>query len=271
MRGIPYGGENTAHGHGDTVLMSLARTVDGYGTSVASMCGRFVATRPPSVIAARYGARIATSEVFGPRYNIAPTMPIAIVFSYRDGLLVEEASWGLIPSWSRDRSGASKMINARVEGLTQRPSFRPLLARHRCIVPMDGFYEWGSDRRPRYVHDRSGDLLDVAGLWTTWRDPDLDMTVRTCTVVTTEATGDLAAVHHRMPLILDGDGIDDWLGSDVLGEGELESLATRAHDRSASVLELHEVSTAVNRVGRQGPELIEARPAEPDQGQLFAT
>lgn len=224
------------------------------------------------MLVARYGAVLGAIEDFGPRYNIAPTMPVIAALGRRDGVTLETCSWGLVPAWARDRSGAAKLINARVETLTERPTFRPLVAHHRCIIAMDGFYEWGPDRRPRFIVSGSSDVLDVAGLWTTWKDPDLDRApLVTCTIVTTEAVGELAAVHHRMPLALTPEDCQSWLAPEALEPGELEAMVATTREWCEADLQMYEVSRDVNRVGRQDPALIEPVAPPPDQGQLFAT
>lgn len=204
-----------------------------------------------------------------PRFNVAPTSMLWTVIARDDGRrLVMPSRWGLIPRWAKDASGASKLINARSESLFDRPTYRPLLARHRCVVPVDGFYEWGPDKRPRFIHDPGGDPVELAGLWTTWRAPDGD-SVRTCTVLTTQAEGSLADVHHRMPVALDPADRDIWLVPEPMHPDEIGTVVERARDRSLARWRWHEVSREVNKVSVDHPGLIETLAAEPVQDQLF--
>jgi len=235
------------------------------------MCGRVVSTWNAARVASYFNAIIGEDlggMELGPRFNVAPTARLYAVIADHDTRRVVTCRWGLVPRWAKDTSGASKMINARSENLFERPSYRPLLSGHRCIVPIDGFYEWGPDRRPRYVHDATSLPLELAGLWTTWRDPD-GHELRTCTVLTAEAVGALAAVHHRMPVALDPGDREAWLAHAPLDPLELASFVEHAGSRVQQYWALHEVSRAVNKVGIDDPSLIQAVSAETTQGQLF--
>jgi putative SOS response-associated peptidase YedK len=224
------------------------------------MCGRFVSTGSAAAIAHSFEARPGVAD-FGDRYNVAPTNLIYGVAAAADRVL-RGYRWGLIPAWATDPAIGSKMINARVETITDKPSFRPLLSTHRCVLPMDGFYEWGpgpaefTSRRPRkqpyFLSDAAGAPLAVAGLWTT-RGTGVDQVVST-TIVTRPANGDLADVHTRMPALLSGNAIDAWLDP---GLDDHELLLAVLHDTAVPRLSLRPVSTAVNDVRANGPALIE--------------
>ena len=152
------------------------------------------------------------------------------------------------------------MINARSETLTEKPSFRPLLASHRCVIPVDGYYEWrttGVDpkakqpKQPYFIRSHDDRPLAVAGLWTTWRDPMRGgQEDRSCSLITTVPNATLAAIHDRMPCILDGDDVEEWLSAP---EPPLQLLRTAPDERLVAVT----VSTAVNNVRNKGAELIE--------------
>ena len=226
------------------------------------MCGRFVATTAPQQLALLFDAVLDDSfaDRVVPNYNVAPTTQILSIISEDDRRVLRRAHWGLLPSWSKDRSRAASMINARSETLTEKPSFRPLLKAHRCVVPVDGYYEWqtvgvGSStkvpKQPYFIRSSDNRPLALAALWTTWRDPDQDGTsVRSCAIVTTSPNEQLAIIHDRMPCILDGDEISEWL---VNPEPPLQLLRACAEDR----LTAFTVSTAVNNVRNKGAELIE--------------
>ena len=226
------------------------------------MCGRFVATSAPQQLALLFDAVLDDpfADRFVPNYNVAPTTQILSITSEDDRRVLRRAHWGLLPSWSKDRSRAASMINARSETLTEKPSFRPLLKAHRCVVPVDGYYEWqtvgvGSStkvpKQPYFIRSSDNQPLALAALWTTWRDPNQDGTsVRSCAIVTTSPNEQLATIHDRMPCILDGDEISEWL---VNPDPPLQLLRACAEDR----LTAFTVSTAVNNVRNKGAELIE--------------
>jgi putative SOS response-associated peptidase YedK len=235
------------------------------------MCGRVVTTWNATRLAEYFEAMLdaESEEVLAtPRYNVAPTSPLWTVVEQQGQRHLVVARWGLIPSWARDVSGAAKLINARAESLFDRPKFRPLLARHRCIVPVDGFYEWGPDREPRYIHARHDAPLEVAALWTTWRAPD-EREVRSCTMLTASSIGELAAIHHRMPVALAERDRDLWLAPDPLHPDELNDVVMRARSEAEQNWTVHQVARAVNKVGVDEVTLVEAVGAEPVQGQLF--
>ena len=223
------------------------------------MCGRFVATTAPQQLAMLFDAQLQDEkvDVFAPNYNVAPTTQILMLTGA--ARVLRRAHWGLLPAWSKDRSRAASMINARSETLTEKPSFRPLLQSHRCVIPVDGYYEWrtvGVDpkvkqpKQPYFIRSSDERPLSIAGLWTTWRDPQqADREVHSCSLITISPNEQLAAIHDRMPCILDGDDIGEWLTAD---EAPLQLLQTAANDRVIAVT----VSTAVNNVRNKGPELV---------------
>jgi putative SOS response-associated peptidase YedK len=190
------------------------------------------------------------------RYNIAPTQDDVIIRPAAERRELVASRWGLIPSWSKDASIASKTFNARAESLLERPSFRGLVSRHRCIVPISGYYEWraeGKKRFPLYIHRADGEPIALAGLWTTWTDPASGSAVTSHTVITTAANDRMRPIHARMPVLLEDDALDAWLDPTVT-ERELawSLLAAPPDDR----LVAHPVSTLVNSVRNDGPELI---------------
>lgn len=220
----------------------------------------------PQQLALMFDAELrdVDSERFVANYNVAPTTQV-LTLSCESGddapaaRVLRRAHWGLLPSWSKDRSRAASMINARSESLTDKPSFRPLLAAHRCAVIVDGYYEWrtvGVDptvkqpKQPYFIRSSDSTPLAVAGLWTTWQDPLRNHTeVRSCSLITIAPNEQLAEIHDRMPCILDGDALDEWLASP---EAPLHVLQTADNDRLVAVT----VATAVNNVRNKGAELI---------------
>jgi putative SOS response-associated peptidase YedK len=238
------------------------------------MCGRFVSAANPERIAEYFGAVVPTTieaETLGANYNVAPTQDVYGLVGTSDGSArLTVFHWGLVPSWAKDRSVGSRMINARVETLADKPVFKKLLAAKRCIVPMDGFYEWRDPieggpvnakgkpvKRPVFVHRRDGDPLAAAGLWTAWKDPsDAEgRFLHSTTVITTSATRLMEDLHDRMPILLPSRAWSTWLDPAHHDLAALQQLLAEPEDDA--VLELRPVSTAVNNVRNNGPELLE--------------
>ena len=197
-----------------------------------------------------------------PRYNVAPTQDVAAVRAEEDGRRLAMLRWGLIPSWAKDPRIGSKLINARAETASTKPSFRAAFRGRRCLVPADGFYEWtgrGSVRQPWLIGLEGGAPFAFAGLWERWTVPEgLELAgslaarrpgdvVETCTILTTSAHEAVAAIHHRMPVILPPEAFDSWLGGESVA---LEPFAP-------PTLTVQPVSTLVNRVSNDDPRCIE--------------
>ena len=175
------------------------------------MCGRFTLTIDPADLQMQLDLKEVSAQL-QPRYNIAPTQPVAVVTSATDRR-VEIFQWGLIPSWSKDPAMASRMINARAETIHEKPAYRGPFARRRCLVLANGFYEWkqlAKGKQPHYISLASGGPFAFAGLWDHWTSPEGDER-RTCTIITCEPNELMAQLHNRMPVILDKDVMWDWL------------------------------------------------------------
>ena len=233
------------------------------------MCGRFVSTSNPDKIAAYFGAE-ADVESLGENYNVAPTQDIYAVVTGSDGVRrVQAFHWGLIPSWAKDRKIASRMINARGETLAEKPAYKGLFRKKRCIIPMDGFYEWqpGSPdgpstksgkpaKQPLFISRLDGEPLAVAGLWTAWKDPadEEGRFLHSATVVTTAANDTMQPVHDRMPVLVPRSKWEEWLDP---SNDRVEELMALFDQPDPHVLGMYPVSTEVNSVRNNGPELLE--------------
>lgn len=244
------------------------------------MCGRYASTKDPAQLAAEFDAIDAT-EGHAPRadYNVAPTKPVLTVVQRHprdaEGTPDPEATersirvmrWGLVPHWAKDRAIGAKMINARAESAATKPAFRKSVSSRRCLFAADGWYEWrrdGKSKQPFFTTSSDGQSLAMAGLWSTWRDPEAEDGAEpliTCAVLTTEAVGRLTEVHHRMPLLLPRQSWQRWLDPDLGDVGEL--LAPPAEEL-VEALEIRPISSAVNNVRNNGPELLER--VEPEDG-----
>jgi putative SOS response-associated peptidase YedK len=223
------------------------------------MCGRFVSATDPEGVIRFFTVDDRKADDLPPSWNVAPTDPVHAVVEHAGSRLLVAFRWGLVPSWSTDRKGAARMINARVETVSEKPAYRTALERRRCLIPADGFYEWtkapDGTRQPHFIAPGDGGLLAFAGLWEVWRDPadpDAEL-LRTCTILTTAAAEEVRPLHDRMPLTLPADRWDEWLDRDLQdGEAAADLARTAAHTR----LRHHAVAPAVNNVRSNGPQLI---------------
>jgi putative SOS response-associated peptidase YedK len=250
------------------------------------MCGRFAVTTDPALLAQKIHAideatsaekdSRAANDNAAPNYNVAPTADIATVVA-RHSEPGDEPSrrlrlmrWGLVPPWvkagpdGRPEGKGPLLINARSDKVATSPAFRSSAKTRRCLVPMTGWYEWRANpdtgrkahKTPFFITPGDDELICMAGLWSVWRPHPDAAPLRSATIITTDAVGPLATIHDRMPLMLDERDWDRWLDPDSPLDPELLTVRT-----DLSHLELREVSTLVNNVRNNGPELIE--PAEP--------
>ena len=231
------------------------------------MCGRYTLAAPdPAAVRARFALE-ETVEV-RPRYNIAPGDEVLAVTTGRDGRhRGEHLRWGLVPPWAKSPDTGLKMINARLETVTERPAFRAGFERYRCLIPADGFYEWqtsGTGRKqPFHITRTDGALFAFAGLWSIWHGPHGGM-LRTCTILTRAANAAVAPLHDRMPVILEAQDEADWLDIGTPPDRLREVLAGLPAAETA----LTEVGLAVNDAHHDGPECL-APPLPDPQGSLF--
>ncbi|TNM47204.1 SOS response-associated peptidase [Nocardioides albidus] len=264
------------------------------------MCGRYASSRSPEDLAEEFEVLDPRLErAIAPSWNVAPTDEVYAVMERvakdadgeRRGDPVRQlrsVRWGLVPSWAKDASIGSRMINARMETVAEKPAFRKAFAARRCIVPADGYFEWyetqqrtakGKPRKqPFFITSGDGSSLAMAGLYEIWRDPsrpeDAEDRFRwTCTVLTTEATDDLGRIHDRMPLLVEPERRHEWLDPRTPAD-HLPGLLQLLRPAQQTGLTAYPVSTAVGNVANNGPELVEPIPlqddgpdADPDDGQ----
>lgn len=240
------------------------------------MCGRFTQTTSYAELKKIFGVGEESDDVTGTkvaaRYNIAPSQEILNVRPSeggggREAVLVK---WGLVPSWAKDPDAGARLINARSETVESKPSFRAAFKRRRCLIPADGFYEWGARaagrKQPYLFRMKDESAFAFAGLWERWQAPN-GQALETCAIITTEANALLAKIHDRMPVILHSDNYDLWLGvgdedgdengggGDPRRQGERLGLL---RPYPAKRMKSHPVSLLVNNPARQGAELIGA-------------
>jgi len=220
------------------------------------MCGRFGQKATAAELAAAFEAAWRCPAPELPRLNIAPTEHAPVLLLREGRRVLDVFRWGLIPSWAKDGKIGSRMINARVEGLAEKPAFRAAFERRRCLVPASGFYEWKktpAGRIPHWIHAADGAPLTFAGLWEFWRPDREAEPVLTFTIVTTTPNLDVAPLHDRMPVVVAPAARDTWMDA-ATPAGELAAMLAPAPD---GLLRTHAVSTAVNRAGYDGPELTD--------------
>jgi len=224
------------------------------------MCGRFSSTSQLQFLLEQFRAEPLGVEGHEPSWNVAPASDILVVTASPDGpRQLRELKWGLVPRWAKDPSGANRMINLRAETVREKKGWKSTLARRRCIIPIDGFYEWqdqgkGQRKQPFYITSRDFTPLALAGLWATWRDPDGGEELFTCTILTTSANDLMEPVHHRMPVILAPEDWDIWLDPENTDTEELAKLLVPAPEE---MLTLWPVDPAVGNVRNNRPELQE--------------
>ena len=218
------------------------------------MCGRYAATLPPEMMVELFN--LLNQIDYPPRYNIKPTEPIAVIRQEHGRRTIQLARWGLVPRWVKDPRQISLLINARIEGIEEKPSFSEAIRRHRCIVPASGYYEWhtspGGRKQPYYITLTDGRPMAFAGLFTTWEGPNGEE-VDTAAIVTVPAGPDLAAIHPRTPAILQDEAIDDWLDTDQVSGRKAVQLALPL---PPGAVRFHPVSQRVGSAINDDPELV---------------
>ena len=218
------------------------------------MCGRFALHDESATLFEEMAVEQSRVEI-APRYNIAPTQPVAVILQ-EQGRTLDAFKWGLVPFWAKDPKIGNRMINARAETLAEKPAFKAALKRRRCLIPASGYYEWqktDDGKVPHYLHMADDRPFAMAGLWEGWTSPEEEI-IRTCTIITTEANDFAARVHHRMPVILDPEGQSAWLDPACDDPQQLSSiLIPYPTDDMAA----HPVSTRVNTATFEDPSCIE--------------
>jgi putative SOS response-associated peptidase YedK len=227
------------------------------------VCGRYTLTVPLSNLIDVFDVPLPDFEL-QPRFNIAPTQEVPVIAEGARGRRMGLLRWGLIPSWSKDPSMGSRLINARSETAAEKPAFRSAFRHRRCLVPADGFYEWKKEgegrggkpaKTPYWIHLASGDPFAFAGLWERWEHGE-GPPLHTFTILTTDASPELRAIHPRMPVILPPERRGDWLDTTQ----PLADLQELLQPFPGSLLEARPVSTLVNSPRNDVSSCIEPAP-----------
>ena len=248
------------------------------------MCGRYAAARDAAEIAEWFEAEQLPAVELPHRYNVAPTNEVYIVRDEDGTRSVATASWGLIPSWSKNASHASRMINARAETVASKPAYRSAFRKRRCLVPADGYYEWRAPttnpsasrkgvKQPFFIHAADGHQLAMAGIFEVWVDGASSAPVTSCSILTQESVGELATIHDRMPVLVPQSLWAQWLDPASVDPQELLEEIIEVDRRGIDELVTsYPVSTRVNKPGNEGPELItptDSRDAPAQGNALF--
>ena len=219
------------------------------------MCGRFPQTQSSGTIAAAF--QLSVLPQLEPRYNIAPTQAVAAVLQTLDSQQrqCKFLRWGLIPSWAKDPAIGSRLINARAETASEKPSFRAAFKKRRCLILADGFYEWQRQeggKQPFYFQLQHGVPFAFAGLWESWRG-DGEGAIASCTILTTTANSFMQPYHHRMPVILNPTDYDRWLDPALQTPAQLQTLLCPYPPEAMTA---YPVSKAVNKATHDSPACI---------------
>lgn len=254
------------------------------GGRLPAVCGRYASSRSDAQLVEDYAVDVVVGPEVGPSWNVAPTQQVRAVVEREprddeggggDGADGPEGAqrqlrtlrWGLVPSWAKDPGVGSRMINARVETVTEKPAYRRAAARRRCLLPADGYFEW--DRRPapdgsgkeikvpHFLHAADSGPLTFAGLYELWRDPSApegtDPWLWTVTVITTQAHDEAGRIHDRSPVVLPADFHGDWLDPSLT---DLDLVRQVLDAVPPPVLATHEVGRAVGSPRVNGPQLV---------------
>ena len=222
------------------------------------MCGRYTITVEEEILFARFKI-LQNGGQFTPLYNVSPTQnnPVVLV-NDKNQRIMSRMKWGLIPFWAKDASIGNKMINARLETLTQKPSFKTAFVKRRCLVPADGYYEWSKTgtvrkKQPFRIVLKSRELFAFAGLWDEWKNEEGEK-IQSYTIITTEADSLVAKIHPRMPVILKPENEDKWIDP-VLKD--VEAIEKLLRPYPSNLMEMYEVSPLVGRANIDEKSLIQ--------------
>ncbi|MFI6395616.1 SOS response-associated peptidase [Nonomuraea sp. NPDC050547] len=248
------------------------------------MCGRYASARKKHELLEEFQVELDAEpdKELSPDYNVAPTKQVYAVLSRvpeeaeRAVRQLRVVKWGLVPVWAKDPSVGSRMINARAETLAEKPAYKQAFAKRRCLIPADGYFEWmpvegdKKKKQPYFIHPEDGGVLAMAGLYEFWKDKtraddDPLKWLVTCTVITTDAEDDLGHIHDRMPMMIERERWAEWLDPKLTDTSAAQGLLIPAQ---SGRLVAYPVSTDVNNVRNNGPDLIKPLP-DPGESGLF--
>jgi putative SOS response-associated peptidase YedK len=225
------------------------------------MCGRYTLNRRQEEIELAFDVEKVVAQAVA-RCNVSPTQSVAVVLDRDDERVLDAFRWGLIPFWTKQVNKSRPMINARAETIAEKPYWKNCIARKRCIVPADGFYEWkkeGKTKTPMFIHLSDRSIFGFAGLWDEWKSPDGEV-IRSCSIITTAANHAIQPVHDRMPVMLRASDIASWLNPSLTKTADVVPLLQARGDEEIG---MYAVSTRVNSPAYDGPDVLEPVDQEP--------
>ncbi len=242
------------------------------------MCGRYALNISGEDLAVEFAAGNANIAITPSNWNISPTTPIPFIAADNlagDNRQIHLARWGLIPSWAKDASRQSNAINARVESIAEKPSFKSAFKSRRCLIPATGYYEWATElgqykpKQPFYISNTDKSSIAIAGIYEEWINPQTSSPITTAAIITREVAGILKPIHHRMPVILPKSLWSSWLSSKSLAADEIDQYLKMIDLKSPDAgLTFWPVADEVNNARNTGPELA-AQIELPPAGTLF--
>jgi len=242
------------------------------------MCGRYALNISGDDLALEFAAGNANVALTSSNWNISPTTPIPFIASddfSGDSRQVSIARWGLIPSWAKDASRQSNAINARVETIAQKPTFKSAFKSRRCLIPATGYYEWATElgqykpKQPFYISNKDNSTIAIAGIYEQWINPQTSSPITTAAIITRQVAGILKPIHHRMPVILPRSLWSDWLSNKSLSPQEIgEYLKMIDLEKPDTGLTFWPVSDEINNARNTGAQLA-AQIELPPAGTLF--
>jgi len=242
------------------------------------MCGRYALNISGDDLAIEFAAGVKDAAFTPSNWNISPTTSIPFISSDDEKGIersIQSARWGLIPSWAKDASRQANAINARVESIAEKPTFKSAFKSRRCLVPVTGYYEWATElgkykpKQPFYISHKEKHSLAIAGLYETWINPATNSPITTAAIITREAAGIVAPIHHRMPVILPKDLWSTWLSNKSLTPDETEHYLNMINlNHPDEALTFWPVSDEVNNARNVGAQLAQEI-ALPESGTLF--
>jgi putative SOS response-associated peptidase YedK len=212
------------------------------------MCGRFVQFNTMETLINRFQIDDTESDLIS-NYNIAPSQEVSVIIRENNKNKLVKCHWGLVPFWAKDKSIGNRMINARIETVSDKPAFRSAFKKRRCLIPANGFYEWKT-KQPYYIY--TGEPFAFAGLWESWDKEE--PVYKSFTIITIESSGPVQEIHNRMPVILKSENHDKWLDFEIQDPKELMTILQEGMIQD---MKYYPVSTKVNSAKNNGPSCIE--------------
>jgi putative SOS response-associated peptidase YedK len=242
------------------------------------MCGRYALNISGEDLALEFAAGVPNTALTASNWNISPTTPIPFIAADNqagDARQIHMARWGLIPSWAKDATRQSNAINARVESIAEKPTFKSAFRSRRCLIPATGYYEWATElgqykpKQPFYISNEDKSSIAIAGIYEEWINPQTSLPITTAAIITREVAGILKPVHHRMPVILPKSLWSSWLSNKTLSGDEISDYLRMIDlEKPDTGLTFWPVSDEVNNARNSGVQLAAQIPL-PSSGTLF--